>query len=88
LRHGVDHAEDLAAKEASAATRASVQTTGQIHHPISTRIARALDSHPTLKGLYQPRDPRFTTQAIDVAAHRGYQHWHRQLDKEVVNWLK
>jgi hypothetical protein len=47
-----------------------------------------LEKHPTLRGRYQPRDPRFTTQAIDEAAHRGYQTWHRELDAEVVQWLE
>jgi len=27
------------------------------------------------------------TQAVDEAAHRGYQMWHRALDAEVVDWL-
>ncbi|MGC4002697.1 MAG: hypothetical protein QM811_05985 [Pirellulales bacterium] len=45
---------------------------GQIHHPISKQVSKALDEHPNLAGQYQPRDPRFTTQAIDEAAHRGY----------------
>ncbi len=61
--------------------------TGQIHHPISTRVGRALQNHPTLRGRYQPRDPRFTTQAVDEAAHCGYQTWHRELDTEVIQWL-
>jgi RHS repeat-associated protein len=60
---------------------------GQIHHPISAAIHRALESHPTLRGHYRVRDPRFTAQAIDKAAHVGYQEWHRQLDAEVVEWL-
>ena len=61
---------------------------GQIHHTISTKIGREVGNHPTLRGQYQPRDPRFTTQAIDDAAHRGYQTWHRRLDDEVVRWLQ
>ncbi len=62
--------------------------TGQIHHPIATKVGRELNQHPTLRGHYQPRDRRLTTQAIDGAAHRGYQRWHRDLDDEVVNWLR
>jgi hypothetical protein len=62
-------------------------TSGQIHHPISRPVHQALDSHPQLSGQYQPRDPRFTTEAIDKAAHNGYQTWHRQLDAEVQKWL-
>lgn len=60
---------------------------GQEHHLISKRIARALDRHPTLTGVYKPRDPRLVTRAVDEAAHCGYQDWHRKVDKEVVDWL-
>ncbi len=72
---------------AGGAAQTAPVPTGQIHHPISTRVGRALDSHPTLRGQFQPRDPRFTTRAIDEAAHRGYQQWHRDLDAEVVRWI-
>jgi hypothetical protein len=67
---------------------APANATGQIHHPISKPVAKALDEHPNLSGQYQPRDPRFTTQAIDEAAHRGYQTWHRELDAEVSQWVR
>ncbi|NMC34790.1 MAG: hypothetical protein GYA36_20395, partial [Veillonellaceae bacterium] len=70
---------DLAARRAAA--------TGQIHHPISKAVFKALERHPILKGHYRPRDPRFTTQAIDKAAHKGYQRWHRVLDDEVAMWV-
>jgi hypothetical protein len=63
-------------------------TTGQIHHAISTKIARALENHPVIAGMFSKRDPTFVTQAIDGAAHRGYQKWHRDLDDEVVNWIR
>jgi hypothetical protein len=62
--------------------------TGQIHHPISAKIARELDKHPILRGKYKARDSRFTTQAADKAVHNGYEKWHRQLDDEVVQWLR
>lgn len=62
--------------------------TGQIHHAIPRKVANALDAHPKLKGKYRYRDPNFVTQAKDLASHRGYQRWHRELDKEVVGWLK
>lgn len=62
--------------------------TGQVHHAISTKIWRALDEHPNLKGLYAPRDARFVTQAIDKAAHNGYEKWHIALDKEIAKWIK
>lgn len=60
---------------------------GQEHHLISRRIAKALSTHPTLKGLYTPRDPRFVAKAKDEPSHCGYQEWHRRVDAEVVAWL-
>ena len=64
------------------------QCKGQEHHLISRPIARALSKHFTLKGLYTPRDSRFVAQARDEQAHCGYQQWHRDVDKEVIGWLK
>ena len=64
-----------------------VHLTGQLHHPISTPIHRALEKHRELRGLYNARDGRFVTRAIDAEAHKGYQKWHRNLDDEVVEWL-
>jgi hypothetical protein len=61
---------------------------GQAHHPISKRIAKALGEHRTLKGLYGPRDPRLVTRAKDEESHCGYQKWHREVDDEVVEWLR
>lgn len=61
---------------------------GQEHHLISRPIAKALEDHPTLKGLYKPRDRRFVTRAKDEQSHCGYQQWHRDVDKEIVGWLK
>jgi hypothetical protein len=63
------------------------QCKGQNHHLISRLIARALEAHPTLKGLYKPRDSRFVSRAKDEQSHCGYQEWHRKVDKEVVDWL-
>ena len=62
--------------------------TGQLHHPISRIVYRALDSHPVLSGIYSVRDPRFVTQARDAAAHRGYDRFHRNLDAEVSGWIR
>jgi hypothetical protein len=76
------------AQQAQQQATKTVVTTGQQHHVISRPIADELNKHATLKGLYQPRDPRFVTQAVDKAAHNGYQHWHRQVDKEVIKWLR
>lgn len=61
---------------------------GQNHHVISRPIARVLKEHRTLSGLYKARDPRFVTQAKDEESHCGYQQWHRDVDREVVDWLR
>jgi RHS repeat-associated protein len=82
---GKQIAKELAEEGSERAAKAV--TTGQRHHVISTRIGRALERHPSLAGEYSRRDPRFITQAVDEAAHRGYQRWHRDLDEEVVRWL-
>ncbi len=63
------------------------QCKGQEHHLISRPIAKRLARHPTLKGLYKPRDPRFVARARDEQAHCGYQEWHRKVDDEVIDWL-
>jgi hypothetical protein len=61
---------------------------GQEHHIISRPIAKKLSKHPRLKGLYKPRDPRFVARARDKPSHCGYQQWHRDVDKEVIDWLE
>ncbi len=61
---------------------------GQWHHAISKRVWRSLQEHPNLRGKYQLRDSRFTTQAIDDDTHRGYQGWHRSLDEEISTAVK
>ncbi len=65
-----------------------VSPTGQMHHAISRKVYSALEDHPNLKGLYVYRDRRFETQAIDLAAHKGYETWHRQLDDEIANHIR
>ncbi len=72
----------------SANTTTYTRCTGQMHHAISAKIHEALQDHQNLKGLYKYRDNRFVTQAIDKAAHNGYQKWHIALDQQIVNWLK
>ncbi len=44
--------------------------------------------HRTLRGSYEPWDKRFVAKAKDKESHCGYQQWHRDVDKEVVEWLK
>jgi hypothetical protein len=61
---------------------------GQQHHVISWPIAKALEDHKTLHGLYKPRDSRFVAKAVDERAHCGYQGWHRDVDAEVIEWLR
>ncbi|HZH15753.1 MAG TPA: Wall-associated protein precursor [Archangium sp.] len=61
---------------------------GQNHHVISRPIAKALKRHETLGGLYEPRDERFVARAKDKESHCGYQQWHRDVDTEVVRWLR
>jgi len=68
--------------------RQSPDCKGQEHHLISRRIAKQLKDHPTLKGLYKPRDPRFVARAKDEESHCGYQEWHRKVDDEVIDWLE
>ncbi len=72
----------------AAVARATTKLSGQVHHLISSKIHKALQKHKVLKGKYKARDPRFTRKAATQADHRGYQKWHRELDKEVEKWLK
>jgi hypothetical protein len=66
----------------------TVDCSGDIHHPISKRVHAALEENENLRGLYSARDPRFTTQAVDKAAHNGYFGWHEQLDDEIAAWIR
>ena len=59
-----------------------------MHHGISRTVHKALQAHPNLRGVYSARDPRFVTQAKDLAAHRGYDTFHRNLDAEVAGWVR
>lgn len=74
--------------EASASAPEPPDCKGQQHHVISRPIAKELERHRTLRGLYKPRDPRFVAQAKDEEAHCGYQRWHRDVDEEVIAWLE
>ncbi|REG36045.1 hypothetical protein ATI61_102419 [Archangium gephyra] len=62
--------------------------TGQNHHIISRPIFKELKRHKNLGELYEPRDERFVTRAKDEESHCGYQKWHRDVDKEVIQWLR
>ena len=76
-----------AARAAKAKAARDAKPSGQIHHPISKRVYKATQKHPNLSGQYKPRDPRLTTQALNKAAHNGWQKWHRELDGEVADWI-
>jgi hypothetical protein len=71
-------------------TLAVTKATGQAHHLLSTKITRVLNSHPTLKGAfdYSRTNSKYIYNALDDAAHKGYQTWHRQYDARVVEWLQ
>jgi hypothetical protein len=77
-----------AGAEASSSAPEPPDCKGQKHHVISRPIAKALEEHRTLRGVYKPRDPRFVAQAKDEEAHCGYQRWHREVDEEVIDWLQ
>ena len=61
---------------------------GQVHHPISRRVHRALEEHTNLKGKYKARDPRYELRAVSKEAHNGYQDWHRKIDDEIIEWIE
>jgi hypothetical protein len=86
--HENESEESEALERGSSEVRERTDCKGQRHHVISRTIAGALENHPTLKGLYKARDERFVTQAKDEKSHCGYQHWHREVDDEVVRWLR
>jgi len=65
-----------------------VAATGQIHHLLTNKIINALERHPALNGSFIRTDTRFIYNASDAAAHRGYQTWHRQYDKMVVDYIE
>lgn len=87
--------EEAREQQASESSSAEAETSdesddcnGQEHHIISRPIFKELKEHQTLGGLYEPRDERFKAKAKDKASHCGYQKWHREVDTEVVEWLK
>ena len=51
-------------------------------------VVRALQNHPTLRGNFEYRDPRYTTRAIDQAGHQGYSSFFRSVDAEAVAWIQ
>jgi hypothetical protein len=80
--------ENAEANESAEASGEPPNCKGQEHHIISRPIAKALEDHKTLRGLYEPRDERLKTRAKDKDSHCGYQNWHRAVDAEVIKWLE
>lgn len=77
------------AKKAANTVETSIKVLkGEIHHPFSAQVVRALENHPTLKGIFQYRDPRYVTQAVDKVSHEGYGKVFRNLDEEVSQWIR
>jgi hypothetical protein len=87
-REKEDVAEAAAAEAEGEAAPEPPDCQGQNHHVISRPIAKALGRHKTLRGLYEPRDRRFEAKAKDKESHCGYQQWHRDVDLEVIRWLR
>jgi hypothetical protein len=87
-REKEDSAEADAAEAEGEAAPEPPDCQGQNHHVISRPIAKALGRHKTLRGLYEPRDRRFEAKAKDKESHCGYQQWHRDVDLEVIRWLR
>lgn len=83
-----NESSEAAAESGAEASGEPPNCKGQEHHIISKKIAKALDDHKTLRGLYEYRDERLKTRAEDKDSHCGYQDWHRKVDEEVVRWLE
>ena len=60
----------------------------QIHHAISAIVHAALEKHKNLRGKYRLRDNRFEALAKEPVSHQGWEKWHRDLDKEVAEWVR
>jgi RHS repeat-associated protein len=61
---------------------------GQLHHVVSKAIGRAMSNAPRLRGALGEMRQRLVTRARDLMSHRGYQKWHRDLDKEVIEFIE
>ena len=61
---------------------------GQEHHLLSKKIVGAIEKHPLLKGVFSREDRRLIYKLLDASAHKGYQTWHRQYDKMVVDFIQ
>jgi len=59
---------------------------GQKHHIVSNPIMREVNNHPTLRGQIDRASS--TVRAMTQEAHRGYQSWHRTIDRSMEEWLR
>ena len=60
--------------------------TGQLHHPISNKIAKELQNTTKLNGI--TRDSVGVIRASTLQDHIGYQKWHRQVDDDIIRWIQ
>ncbi len=88
LATGIGNTVRNAVIKESVAAETIINTTGQSHHLLSNKIISALEKHPLLKGAFSREDTRFIYNALDDTAHKGYQTWHRQYDKMVVDYIE
>jgi len=63
-----------------------IPLTGQKHHILSKKIWNAM-SDP-LKAAFGRNPDTLIVQAVDYAAHHGYQAWHRAVNNELVKFLR
>ena len=63
-----------------------IPLTGQKHHILSKKLWNAM-SDPLKTAFGHNRDT-LIVQAVDYAAHHGYQAWHRAVDYELVKFLR
>ena len=56
------------------------------HHLPAHRQGVEETSNPSRSD--KPRDERFVLKAKDEESHCGYQQWHRDVDQEVIRWLR
>jgi hypothetical protein len=68
------------------ATKVVIQKTGQFHHIFSKKVMDEINLHDKIQGLINRKDIIIQAQTKEV--HQGYEGWHRELDKEIVEWLR
>jgi hypothetical protein len=89
-RYYMELAEETVEEAAERLARLNgvVKATGQNHHILTNKVMDALNEHRTLRGVFKRNDKRFQYPAKDLDSHNGYDQWHRDIDKEVVDWVE